>query len=56
VDCFFGLGLQPADRRFYRTPARLALDVSEVLRGWSRFLPLLVSVADSVYVHSKKIR
>jgi SAM-dependent methyltransferase len=54
VDCFFGLGLQRADRHLMPPKYRIAISASEALRAASRFLRPLSYVADSVYVASVK--
>jgi SAM-dependent methyltransferase/uncharacterized protein YbaR (Trm112 family) len=52
VDCFFGIGLQPADARFMPPARRTLIRVSELLRKLSDRVPLLPAVADSLYVES----
>lgn len=54
VDCFFGIGLQYADFRLMPVSLRVAVSLSEILRGLSNVLPALLYVADSVYVSSRK--
>ena len=54
VDCFFGLGLQAADGRLMPPVFKVAISLSESLRSLSNHLPGLTSLADSVYVHSRK--
>jgi uncharacterized protein YbaR (Trm112 family)/SAM-dependent methyltransferase len=54
VDCFFGIGLQYSDLRLMPGALKVAVIVSEMLRGLSKVFPPLVYVADSVYVSSKK--
>lgn len=54
VDCFFGLGLQKADMDLMPISHRALIGLSEVLKGLSRNLSLLVEVADSVFVLSRK--
>jgi SAM-dependent methyltransferase len=54
VDCFFGLGLQASDSHLMPLRIRYLIRTSEVLRRFSRHLPLLTYVADSVYVASLK--
>jgi SAM-dependent methyltransferase len=53
VDCFFGLGLQPSDRKIMSRGASALIDASEALRSLSMQTPLLTQVADSVYVRSR---
>lgn len=48
IDCFFGLGLQQSDLDLMRFPYSTLVRISELLRR----IPLLVPVADSLYVHS----
>ena len=55
VDCFFGIGLQAADARMMPLPFRAAITASEVLRAISAVLPPVTWLADSVYVHSRKV-
>jgi SAM-dependent methyltransferase/uncharacterized protein YbaR (Trm112 family) len=54
VDCYFGIGLQAADRHLLPLIPRLATSMSEALRAISRRVPALVYAADSVYVDSVK--
>ena len=54
VDCFFGIGWQPSDAHLMPPRYRAIIACSEVLRRLSARLPLLLGVADSVYVHSTK--
>lgn len=54
VDCFFGIGLQAADKRLMPPAFQAAIAVSEALRALSRVLPPVTSLADSIYVHSRK--
>jgi SAM-dependent methyltransferase/uncharacterized protein YbaR (Trm112 family) len=54
VDCFFGIGLQAADRRLMPTAFQAAILASEALRALSQVLPTVTWLADSVYVHSRK--
>lgn len=54
VDCFFGLGLQASDSHLMPLGKRCLIWTSEVLRRFSRCLPVLSYVADSVYVASVK--
>jgi SAM-dependent methyltransferase len=54
VDCFFGLGLQYGDRKWFKWPVRLLTMLSETLRRISERLTLLVYGADSLYLYSRK--
>lgn len=54
VDCFFGIGLQAADKRLMPPAFQAAITVSEALRALSQVLPPVTWLADSVYVHSRK--
>ena len=54
VDCFFGIGLQAADKRLMPPAFQAAITVSEILRSLSQVLPPITWLADSVYVHSRK--
>jgi ubiquinone/menaquinone biosynthesis C-methylase UbiE len=54
VDCFFGIGLQAADRQWMPPSLRAVIHASELLRKTSRALPGLCYVADSVYVESTR--
>ena len=54
VDCFFGIGLQAADRQLMPPLFKAAILASEALRALSRRLPPVTWLADSVYVHSRK--
>ena len=54
VDCYFGLGLQDSDRRFYSWPARTAIGASNALKATSRLIPPLKLWADSLYVRANK--
>lgn len=54
VDCFFGIGLQPADLPLMPPTHRAAIRTSEWLRKASQWLPMLKYTADSVYVQSTK--
>ena len=54
VDCFFGIGLQAADKRLMPPAFQTAITVSEALRSLSQVLPPVTWLADSVYVHSRK--
>ena len=50
VDCYFGLGLQPADADLYSPAAREAVRLSEWLRRASNRARPLIYLADSLYV------
>lgn len=50
ADCFFGIGLQPADADLMPASTRMLLHLSEQLRK----LPFLTNLADSVYVSAVK--
>lgn len=54
IDGFFGLGIQPSDRRFLPFSKRLVVDASEQLRQMSGAFPFLLNVADSLYVTSRR--
>lgn len=54
IHCFFGLGLEPADRRAMRPLVRILLRLSETLRKLGTRIPALIYVADSVYLVSEK--
>ncbi|MFZ4593448.1 MAG: methyltransferase domain-containing protein [Verrucomicrobiaceae bacterium] len=54
VDCFFGIGLQAADKRLMPAAFQAAILASEALRALSQVLPPVTWLADSVYVHSHK--
>jgi 2-polyprenyl-3-methyl-5-hydroxy-6-metoxy-1,4-benzoquinol methylase len=54
VDGYFGLGIQPSDRRLLSPFKRRVIDASEFLRGVARWLPGLKYIADSLYVHAQK--
>jgi ubiquinone/menaquinone biosynthesis C-methylase UbiE/uncharacterized protein YbaR (Trm112 family) len=50
ADCYFGLGLQGADRDLLPWRYRCIVSLSEFLRRTSRLLPPLTRIADSVYL------
>jgi SAM-dependent methyltransferase len=52
VDCYFGLGLQPADVRLMSGMSRLVIYGSEGLRSASKVFRPLVYLADSVFLRS----
>jgi SAM-dependent methyltransferase/uncharacterized protein YbaR (Trm112 family) len=54
VDCYFGIGLQPSDLSLMPLTHKVAILMSELLRGASNLLPPLRWIADSVYVKSVK--
>ena len=54
VDCYFGLGLQTADRALMPNGLKLVIDTSEVLRKLSNVFSPLKYLADSLYVMSVK--
>ncbi len=54
VDCYFGLGLQPADLRLMSGIGKLVIYGSEGLRSASNVLRPLVYLADSLYLRSAR--
>jgi SAM-dependent methyltransferase len=52
VDCYFGLGLQPADLRLVSGTGKLLIRCSEWLRRASNTFKPLVYLADSLYLRS----
>lgn len=54
VDCYLGIGWQPSDAHLMPLRFRRIIAVSEWLRAASRRLPLLLRLADSVYVEAKR--
>jgi SAM-dependent methyltransferase len=54
IDCFFGLGLQNADRDLYGGLARGALSTSNALTAVARLAPPLKLAADSLYIRAVK--
>lgn len=54
IDCFFGLGLQPADRDLMGPVGRIAVSASEALKRASRPLPGLLRIADSILLQARK--
>jgi SAM-dependent methyltransferase/uncharacterized protein YbaR (Trm112 family) len=54
IDCFFGIGLQPADADLMPAKWRLLLSASESLRKLEGVWPGLALLADSVYVNTRK--
>ncbi len=56
VDGFFGLGIQAADLDLMPARFRAVIRSSEALRAASHRVPLLLRVADSLYVSSTKLR
>jgi SAM-dependent methyltransferase len=53
VDCYFGLGLQPADIRLMSGIRKLMIHGSEALRSVSKAFKPMVYVADSLYLRSR---
>lgn len=56
ADCYFGIGLQPADAPLMTPRLRRVLTASEWLKGASRRLRPLVWAADSVFVEAARDR
>ncbi len=54
VHCYFGLGLEPGDMHLMRRSVKVAIVVSEFLRRLSEKAPILIRLADSVYVSAAK--
>jgi ubiquinone/menaquinone biosynthesis C-methylase UbiE len=54
ADCYFGLGIQPADTDLLPLGYRAVVRASEIIRELSLQIPSLVAAADSVYVKSTK--
>ena len=54
ADCYFGIGLQFSDLRFFTPMLRIVVTMSESIRRISRLVTPLVWVADSVYISSSK--
>lgn len=54
ADCFLGLGLQKSDFKIVSGTAKLAIGVSETLKSASSYVPILGSLADSVFLESYK--
>ena len=52
VDGFFSLNVQPSDLDLMPSRNRALIHISEWLRGWSRDIPALCHVADSLYVRT----
>jgi SAM-dependent methyltransferase/uncharacterized protein YbaR (Trm112 family) len=52
VDCYFGIGLQKADAPLMTPALRRVLWASERLKSFSRSVPPLIAVADSVFVEA----
>jgi SAM-dependent methyltransferase len=52
VDGFFSLNVQPSDLDLMPSRYRALIHISEWLRGWSRDVPALCNVADSLYVRA----
>jgi SAM-dependent methyltransferase/uncharacterized protein YbaR (Trm112 family) len=53
VDCYFGLGLQPADIRLMSAAQKLLIHGSEALRSVSKAFKPMVYLADSLYLRSR---
>jgi 2-polyprenyl-3-methyl-5-hydroxy-6-metoxy-1,4-benzoquinol methylase/uncharacterized protein YbaR (Trm112 family) len=54
VEGFFGLGVQIADASMMPMKNKVVIHASEILRRAAKNVPSLASVADSLYVESKK--
>lgn len=54
ADCYFAIGLQPSDARLMTPGLRRVVRASEFLKEASQALPLLLWVADSVFVEAVK--
>ncbi len=54
ADCFFGLGIQAADRDLLPFFRRLLVSGSELFRRATRFIPILTHFSDSIYIASRK--
>lgn len=52
VDGYFGLGIQPSDIDLLPARYRLVVRASELLKRCSKRLPWMISLADSLYLHS----
>lgn len=55
VDGYFSLNAQPSDLHLLPAHYRALVRISEGLRKLSRYLPPLLTVADSLYVSSRKL-
>jgi len=56
ADCYFGVGLQPADAALMTPRLRGVLSVSQWLKGISLRFPPLIWAADSVFVEAARAR
>ena len=54
VDCFGGLGLQQSDLPLMSLPKQILIQISELLKWLSQYVPALVYLADSVYVQTTR--
>jgi SAM-dependent methyltransferase/uncharacterized protein YbaR (Trm112 family) len=54
VDCYFGLGLQPADVRLMSGISKLLVHSSEALRSVSKAFKPMIYLADSLYLRSAR--
>jgi SAM-dependent methyltransferase/uncharacterized protein YbaR (Trm112 family) len=54
VDCFFGIGIRPEDAELMPPRLKTVVAASEFLRRASASVPMLVNVADSVFVQASK--
>jgi len=54
VDCYFGLNVQKKDVDLFPARYKAVVYSSEILRSWSRKLPFMTNVADSIYLESTK--
>ncbi len=54
VDCYFGLNVQKKDVDLFPARYKAVVYSSEILRSWSRKLPFMTNVADSIYLESIK--
>jgi SAM-dependent methyltransferase/uncharacterized protein YbaR (Trm112 family) len=55
ADCYFGLGIQISDVELLPAMHRAVIRTSEMLRRISEKVPAMVGVADSLYVHSRRM-
>jgi hypothetical protein len=54
VDGFFGLGIQPTDRRLFPPWKRAVVTASQSLRALAKLVPPLTYAADSLYVSATR--
>lgn len=54
ADCYLGLGLQASDYDLLTPLGRFLVRTSELLRVMSKHIPVLVHVADSLYVEARR--